>query len=189
MTYILDIEDIDHMENMRLMDGLPNNEPFYVMIAGGMSAGKSFIINKFVESIDIFDIDETMEELGFRDYTSEQFSVAMDVISEKIDIQFKERESMIAMGTASNPTIAIDRLFAAKMNGYQTILVHIDTPVNQSILQNKQRLDNGQRGVKKSDEHKIERTTTGAAQTVSFLRESALVDFFIYFNNYRVLNK
>ena len=189
MTEFIDITEIDKMELARMGDDHPFDYPFYVMIAGGMSAGKSFVVNKFIKEIDILDIDDTMAELGFTDYTSEQFSEAMNVISEKVDTYFYERFSMVAMGTASNPTVATNRLYGAKMKGYRTVLVHIDTPVHQSIAQNQHRLDLGKRGVKKSDEHKIERTTTGAARTVSYLRESALVDFFVYYNNFRAADK
>jgi len=93
--------------------------------------------------------------------------------------------SMVAMGTASNTTLAIDRLYAAKMKGYVTVLVHIDAPVSQAMEQNHYRIKKGERGVSQADEHKIETTTSGAAQTVALLRESALVDYFVYYNNTR----
>lgn len=130
-----------------------------------------------------------MERMGFLEYTDEQFSAAIETITWEIEEQYRERDSMVAMGTASNPTMAIDRLYAAKMNGYRTILVHIDAPIYQAVLQNKMRMDSGKRGVKKSEEHKIARTSTGAARTVSLLRESALVDYFVYYNNHRNINE
>lgn len=157
----------------------------YVLVAGGMGAGKSYVIGESIKNIPIFDIDDIMEEMGFRDYTRDQFSAAMEVISKKIDGSMVNKRSMVAMGTSSNVTAAIDRLHNAKLMGYETVLIHVDTPVKQAILQNRNRIEQGNRGVSRADEHKIERTTIGAANTVATLRETALVDYFVYHNNTR----
>lgn len=191
MTDFIKITEIDELESIRpFEDGdHPRSQPLYVMVAGGMGAGKSHVVEQHVKDIDIFDIDIVMNRMRFFDYTEDQFSVAMEVIAEEIEEQYRERKSMVAMGTASYLTGAIDRLHAAKMQGYRTILVHVDAPVYQAILQNTLRMDQGLRGVKKSDEYKIERTTNGAARTVSILRESALVDYFVYYNNHRNIHE
>ena len=185
MTQFINITDVDTLELDRMDSDHPDDWPFYIMIAGGMGAGKTHIINQYIEHVDIFDIDSIMEQNRFLDYSEDQFAIAMKEIAEKIEEQFKKRNSMVAMGTASNPTAAIDRLYAAKLKGFRTILIHIDAPVYQAVIQNRLRVEKGERGVKESDEHKIERTTNGAVRTVSILRESSLVDYFVYYNNHR----
>lgn len=189
MTDFIDITDVDKLELDLMGTDHPYDQPYYVMVAGGMGAGKSHIIEHHIKEIDIFDIDIVMERLGFHEYTDDQFVVAIQSISAEIDEQYKQRHSMVAMGTASNPTMAIDRLHAAKMHGYQTVLIHVDAPAYQAVIQNQMRMAKGKRGVKKSDEHKISRTTNGAARTVSILRESSLVDYFVYYNNHRNINE
>ena len=179
MTEFINISEVDELEKVR------SDAPLYVMIAGGMAAGKTHIVNENIKAISIFDIDDVMRGLSFVEYTRDEFAKAMRHISKMIDDYMKLEESMVAMGTASNTTVAINRLYAAKMKGYDTVLVHIDTPVSQAIEQNFYRIKNGERGVSQSDEHKIETTTSGAVQTVAVLRESALVDYFVYYNNTR----
>lgn len=158
---------------------------FYILIAGGMGAGKSYVIENNVKSIPIMDVDYTMQELGFTQYTKEEFSIAMKQIAEEIDAMMRAGKSFVAMGTSSHLPFAIDKLFNAKMKGYTTALVHIDTPIEQAIQQNRERVAQGKRGVKLSDEYRITKTTMGAANTVANLKDTALVDFFIYYRNIR----
>ena len=172
---------IDHIDNL----SKSGHDNLYVLIAGGMAAGKSFVVNSTIKTIPIFDIDDIMIKREFLEYTRDQFAMAMDEISKMVDSHMESKLSIVAMGTASNTTVAIDRLHAAKMKGYTTILVHIDAPISQAIEQNVHRLKKGERGVALSEEHKIERTSIGAAQTVAILRESLLVDYFVYYNNAR----
>lgn len=178
MTKFIDIDQIDVLEKNKRV-------PLYVMIAGGMGAGKSYIIEQKIHSICLLDVDKIMIKLGFLEYTREQFNEAMKQISLLFDHYMAAQTSVIAMGTASTVSTAIDRLYGAKMMGYDTILVYIDAPVEQAISQNRERIKNGYRGVSKADEHKIERTSIGAANTVAVLRETTLVDYFVYYNNTR----
>ena len=170
MTEIITIDQVDGLEQQQL---------------GGMGVGKSHIIDEYIKQITLFDMDAIMSELGFIDYTSEQFAIGIERITQKIDEQFKNNRSMIAMGTASNLPIAINRLHAAQRKGYSTILIHVDAPERQAILQNYERIENGHRGVQKHDQHLIKKTIDGAARTVDVLKETSLVDYFVYYNNQR----
>lgn len=183
MTEFVNIDQIDELE--RGWNEGANPPPFYILIAGGMAVGKTHVVSEHIKRIPFFDIDEIMINRGFLEYTREQFAIAMEEITKLVEDQMDHKASMVAMGTASNTTLAIDRLHAAKMKGYKTVLIHIDAPVSQAVKQNILRIQKGERGVSKSDEHKIEKTVTGAAQTVAVLRESSLVDYFVYYNNTR----
>lgn len=185
MTENINITEVDEYEMARTGDANYDDWPFYVMIAGGMGAGKTHVVNQYIKNITIFDIDDIMEQKGFLEYSPDQFALAMNDIAEKIEAQYRNRRSMVAMGTASNATGAIDRLHAAKMRGYRTMLLHVDAPARQSFIQNKMRLENGERGVARQDQHLIERTTDASVETVALLRKSALVDYFVYYNNIR----
>ena len=178
MTKIIAIEDIDKLSETRTF-------PLYVLVAGGMAVGKTYIVTEKINSIKIFDIDEVMAEMEFTDYNHEQFEKAMNVMIPMIESHMNKKKSMIAMGTASDVIIAVDRLFAAKQNGYETILLYIEAPIDQSLVQNKDRMSRGERGVSKDNEFKIKKTNKGAANTVDLLKESNLVDFFVHYDNTR----
>lgn len=179
MSEFISINDIDKLR--RTM-----TTPLYIMVAGGMAAGKTHVVSRYLsETIEIFDIDETMTDMGFVEYTDEQFSAAMDKITKQIDRHMRMFRSMVAMGTSSNISTAINRLYEAKRVGYKTVLLHIDASVEQSIKQNNERLAQGLRGVSKAEEYKIERTNVGAANTVATLRETELVDYFAHYVNIR----
>lgn len=184
MTENIHITKVDELELAR-MSVTHTDAPFYVMIAGGMGAGKTHVVNQYIKQITIFDIDDTMAQKGFLEYSPDQFALAMEDIAENIEAQYTLRWSMVAMGTASNTAGAIDRLHAAKMKGYRTMLLHVETPVRQSLLQNKMRLEKGERGVERHNQHLIDRTTNGAAETVKILNKTSLVDYFVYYNNSR----
>lgn len=172
MSLPIEIDDID---------ALPF--PIYVLVAGGIGAGKTRVVHENIHDIKVFDLDDVMEELGYTQYKPECTSVAMGLIAERIKKHMDTKQSMVAMGTAANLGFSIDRLHWAKMMGYQTVLLHIDATAQQSIKQNAQRRSQGQRAVSPSEEYRIPRTTRDAANTVATLRDTVLVDYFCYYRN------
>ena len=99
MTENINITEVDEYEMARMGEANYDDWPFYVMIAGGMGAGKTHVVNQHIKQITIFDIDDTMEQRGFLEYTPDQFALAMKDIAEKIEAQYRQRYSMVAMGT------------------------------------------------------------------------------------------
>jgi len=179
MAKFIKIDQIDVLEAAEFV------APLYVMVAGGMGAGKSFIMEKHVKSLTMVDIDEVMVKLGFTEYTPAQFAIAMKTVSEQMYRHMKKFTSVIAMGTASKLPTAINRLYDAKNKGYETVLVHVDTPIDQAVMQNRTRLVYGTHGVSDENEYKIRQTAIGAANTVATLRETNLVDYFVFYDNTR----
>jgi predicted kinase len=161
------------------------SRPRYVMIAGGIASGKNHVVKEHIHSIKIMDVDDVMERMSYTDYTGVQFHHAMQIIGKEIDMMMGRKECLIAMGTSSNLGNAINRLHYAKMMGYTTILAYIDAPVEQAVSQNTERREKGKRFVTDEEARKIERTNTGAAQTVAALKDTALVDYFAHYLNIR----
>ena len=174
MSKKIDITDVD----------LLTENSIYVLVAGGFAVGKSHIVEKYVTRFPIMDIDNTMKELGFVDYTSQEFGEAMKVITEQVLEMTARGESLVAMGSASKLDFAINRLHAAKLKGYTTVLLYIDAPLEQASMQNKARIAAGRRGLK-NKEYKIRNSNQGAAKTVASLRDTELVDYFVHYDNRR----
>lgn len=167
---------------------LNDREPLYVLIAGGIAVGKTHIIRQNVKHVPIMDLDEGMERLGFTDYDdATQTGAAMKLITAEVEAIKARRQSMIAMGTASDLTFSINRLLWAKQDGYKTLLFHITAPLSQAVRQNRERIAAGLRGVKlEQADRKIRESIEGAARTVAALRYTALVDYFGEYNNTRL---
>lgn len=174
MSKKIDITEVD----------LLSEDPIYVLVAGGFAVGKTYIVEKYVTRFPIMDIDKTMEELDFVNYTSNEFSQAMVIITEQVLELMDRKESLIAMGSASKLDFAINRLHAAKLRGYTTVLLYIDAPLEQASEQNKARLAAGKRGLK-NQEYKIRNSNQGAARTIASLRDTDLVDYFVHYDNRR----
>jgi len=178
MAESMNIQDLDKLNKSSV-------DPLYVMVAGGMGAGKSFIIEKNLHSYGLIDVDKIMVKMGLTNYSHDNFMEAMKAASELIEMHMDMGSSVIAMGTSSNLPLAINRLLNAKYRFYNTILIHIDAPVHQAMEQNRQRISDGERGVSKSEEGKIALTTDAARETVKVLKETELVDYFVYYDNTR----
>lgn len=159
--------------------------PVYVLIAGGIGAGKTHVIAKMNLPIQNMDIDNTMHELGLVEYNRENLAIAIKKISAEFDEKMAKKESLIAMGTSADLTFSINRLYWAKQKGYTTVLLHIDAPADQCLAQNAKRRVEGKRAVSKDEEFKIQRTCQASAATVAALRDTDLVDYFVYYDNTR----
>lgn len=169
--------NIDQIESV-------TTDPLYVLVAGGIASGKTTHVNKHIKNIPVMDVDDIMSEMGFKDYSPYQLSIAMQKISESIKDMMLRKESLVSMGTAANLQFTIDRLHWAKMAGYSTVLLYIDTPLAQAIKQNDHRVSLGGRGIT-AQKHKIEKSNAGAAKTVATLKNTALVDYFCHHQNIR----
>lgn len=158
--------------------------PVYVLVAGGIAIGKTHVVDEFIKTIPIMDIDSVMDELGLKEYNKENFDKAMAIISERFDVMMAKKESLVAMGTAMNLPFSINRLYNAKMMGYTTVLLHVVGSVGQEYDQNEERRKQGQRAVKADELHKIKDSIDGSSATVKVLRKTDLVDYFIgHFNH------
>jgi len=160
--------------------------PRYILTAGGIGSGKSYTLRLYAPSIPVMDVDDVMAHLGFTDYNNhDNFSLAMDIISGRINTMMLHRECLIAMGTSSSMHYTINKLFWAKQKGYTTVLVHIDAPVGQCLAQNEERRLKGKRAVEPKDLGRIEQTCIGSALVAATLSKTDLVDYFCHHQNIR----
>jgi len=177
MTKILTIAEIFSLDR-----------PTYVLIAGGIAVGKSYVIRHHNSNFEILDIDEYLEMIGGTHQSKDDYERASNLISLDFERLMSEKKSIVAMGTARDLNFSIKRLLNAKKKGYRTVLLHIKTDVDTAIFQNNERREKGSRAVPIKDEALIEQTINGSANSVSFLKNSDLIDFFCSYVNQRVTN-
>jgi predicted ABC-type ATPase len=169
--------DITEVEKLAL------EHPTYILIAGGIGVGKSHVVRQWLPKIPLMDIDEEMKRQDLEVYNEHNMLVARKSLGERIDQLKEQRRSLIAMGTASDTTFTINRLFWAKHDGYKTVLLHITCPLEQARKQNRLRARKGQRAVPREDEYLLTRTMTESEVTVSIVRHTDLVDHYVHVNN------
>jgi len=158
-------------------------DPVYVLIAGGVGAGKSYVLSKNTK-LPIIDIDDVTMELGGGEYSAKNTSKAMAITKKKVLDMLDSGESFIHMGTSANLNATINKLKVAKDKGFTTVLLFIDTPPEQAIENNKERVTKGGRGDTIPD-HKFQRTYDGAKNTFDNLKNDDLVDYVIHYDNRR----
>lgn len=173
----IDITEVDG-----LIDG-----PLYVLIAGAAGVGKTTIVGKYVKTIKMMDLDDVIVEVGKGVYSRDNAPEALEIITQRIGIMMEQGVSFIAMGTATNTDSVVERLINACDFGYKTVLIYIQAPLQQILMQNRLRIENGQRGVKLDEEHVIEQMFMGSAYTVSRLKQLDLVDYLVEYDNTRNL--
>lgn len=163
----------------------------YVFMVGSIGSGKSHVLLEAISPLytreeirtKVFDIDMVMEDLGYTDYHSEQFSRAYDALKERMDITLKNLGTIFFMTTGSVVQYAVDRLLEAKLNGYKTIMFFVDAPLEDCKIQNQLRKEKGKRYVPNHQIGDIEKTYFGAQQTFTTLKETNLVDYYIRVDN------
>ena len=126
---------------------------------------------------------DQLKEIRYTRYISVTYVTYVTYV--RIDQLKEQRRSLIAMGTASDTTFTINRLFWAKHDGYKTVLLHITCPLEQARKQNRLRARKGQRAVPREDEYLLTRTMTESEVTVSIVRHTDLVDHYVHVDNSR----
>jgi predicted kinase len=155
----------------------------YVLICGGVGAGKSYVLSKNTD-LPIIDIDDVTMELGNGEYNPKNTSKAMAITNKKVKSKIESGESFIHMGTSANLNSTINKLTYAKSNGYTTVLLFIDTPPEQAYANNQERVGAGGRG-NEIPEHKFQRTYDSAKNTFDKLKDDELTDYVIHYDNRR----
>ena len=159
------------------------DEPLYVLIAGGVGAGKSYVLSKNTD-LPIIDIDDVTMELGNGEYSPKNTAKAMAITKRKVSDMMEAGKSFIQMGTSANLNSTINKLTVAKGKGYTTVLLFIDTPPEQAYANNQERVGAGGRG-DGIPEHKFQRTYDGAKNTFDKLKDDELTDYVIHYDNRR----
>lgn len=161
------------------------DKPEYILVAGGIGVGKTYVVKQNFPGIQIMDLDNEMKRLSLTEYTKENMLTARESLSNRIGDKMANRESLVAMGTAADTAFAINRLLWAKEAGYTTTLVHVTCPLSQAIAQNRHRAAMGRRAVPEEDEYLLARTMTSSELTVGIVRYTDLVDNYKHFDNSR----
>jgi predicted kinase len=147
------------------------SEPLYILIAGSIGAGKSFVVSKYLDNFEVIDPDEITMALGNGKYIPTNVAKAMAMTKKNVSTKLKDGNSFIQQGTAANLQSTINKLLQAKNNGYTTVLLYVDTSINQAIINVSIRTDRSDIPLKK-----IERTSEGAKHTFEFMSKKHVSD-------------
>jgi len=123
-----------------------SEQPVYVVVAGSLGSGKSFLVNKHLPGVDSVDQDEFNKKLGGGVYTEENVKDAMAMVRQTVAENFANKKTFIQQGTSSNLQIAINKLKSGKQHGFVTVLLYVDTPIEQAVKQVEKRLSSGGHG-------------------------------------------
>ena len=146
-------------------------QPVYVLIAGAIGAGKSFVVSKYLNGIEVIDPDEITKVLGNGEYISTNVAQSMAITKETVTTKLKDGKSFIQQGTSANLQSSINKMKQAKANGFTTVMLFVDTPISQAVVNVSNRSD---RNI--ISPRKIERTANGAKHTFDFMSEQPVTE-------------
>ena len=146
--------------------------PLYVLVAGAIGAGKSYIVNKYLSDLHIIDIDENTLKLGNGVYDGANVRESMTLTFAEVKAQFKKNESFVQQGTSANLQSTINKMKLAKEYGFTTILLLIDTDPKQAYINATTRVDRNN-----ISSTKIKRTY-GASKSVFNFMNDEITDMF-----------
>jgi len=145
-----------------------SDKPIYVLVAGSVGAGKSFIINKFLSDTDVIDPDDFTKSLGNETYNSSNVAKSMSLVRKAVKDKLNKKESFVQQGTSANLQNTIKKLIQAKKAGFKTVLLYVSAPIEQAFEQIQQRVKKGGHG-KDIDFKKIDKTYKGSKLTFKAL--------------------
>jgi len=152
--------------NIKQLDTLTKHskKPIYIIVAGSVGAGKSYIVDKHLPNIDTIDPDKFTIELGKGVYNGKNVSKSMAMVKKAVAERLSNKQSFLQQGTAANLQSTINKLKKAQENGFKTVLLYIDAPIEQAIKQIEKRVRAGGHGDTISPD-KVQRTSEGARLT------------------------
>jgi len=149
-----------------------DNSPFYILIAGSVGSGKSYLVNQYLSHIQLIDPDTFTMQLGDGVYESKNVAKSMSMVKKTVKKYLDDRISFIQQGTSANLQATINKLIAAKEKGYKTVLFYVDTIPDKAGEYIKMRVSNNGRGSTITKD-KIVRTYNGSNFTYRFLTSDA----------------
>jgi len=163
--------------------------PVFIMMAGPIGAGKSWVQDQFLGKLKSIDTDLINQELSLGEFDS-KLTGKSRAEAERRQAEFILRgQSFVRHQVGQNPGPILKGFEAAKKRGFTTVLFYVDVSLEQALKQNADRISSGGRGIPPEQEYKIERTVEKSKETVNQIKDDATVDYFIYFENKRDLNE
>ncbi len=135
-------------------------KPLYILIAGAIGAGKSTVVSKYLPTIEVVDPDIYTMQLGRGVYDEKNVATSMAMVKSVVNQKLSGNETFIQQGTSANLQSSLNKMMNAQKNGFTTILLYIDTPLEKSIENVANRKD---RNIIPS--YKVKRTHDGALLT------------------------
>ena len=159
-----------------------NGSPIYVVTAGVQGSGKSTFAVENFKDIEVVDLDEINKKIskGNMETFQKNRSKAIAIKNEVIERCFEKKKSFIDAGTAANTQATLRKLERAKHDGYVTVLIYVNIPLEVAIERNLKRIEKGGHGVPQEKCMEIiNRTDMNVRNTVKEAKNSGLVDFYI----------
>jgi len=150
-----------------------SKDPVYIVVAGSVGSGKSYIVNKHLPNVDTVDPDNFTMQLGDGVYDGKNVAKAMALVKKDIAEKLSSKTTFIQQGTSANLQATINKLEKMKKSGFTTALLFVDAPIEQAIKQIEQRVASGGHG-ETLDRKKVETTSNSAKLT---FRALSGVDF------------
>lgn len=150
-----------------------SKKPVFILIAGSVGAGKSFVVNKNLPSVDTIDPDKFTVELGKGVYDGKNVAKSMAMVKKAVAERLDKKQTFLQQGTSANLQSTINKLKKAKEKGFTTVLLYVDAPIEQALKQVERRVQGGGHG-DTIDRRKVENTSNGARLT---FRALSGVDF------------
>lgn len=167
---LLESKDISIQELDKLTK--TSGKPVYILLAGSLGSGKSFIVKRDLD-VDTVDLDVFTMELGAGVYDKKNVGKAMAMLKKAIAERLSNGQTFVQQGTSANLQSTINKIKNAKNHGFITVLLYVDTPVDQAIRQVEKRVAAGGHG-ESIDRTKVEHTSADAKLT---FRALSGVDF------------
>ncbi len=162
---------------------LAEKEPTFIFMVGGAGAGKNFVFNKYLKGLKLIDIDEYTAEFGKEFNTDPRKQVSRATARSKKELldAFKNKQTIVQMGTGNNIESSSNKFKWAKDAGMKVVVLLVDVEPETALKRNKERHAGGEQRLVPDD--KVIRTVeVSKLNTVKYGKDENVESVIIYKN-------
>ena len=169
------------------LDEISNNQLYYILMCGSVGSGKNYIVQTYLNHIPMIDIDYEVIKLGNGLYDTKNITRAKLNLETLKNQYFLNKTSFIHQGTSANFNNTLVKLKNAKDHGFKTILIYVNTPIEVSFDNIKNRIMSGGHGSTITLK-KLKNTYEGSKYTFDNLMKNTTgyLDYYAKVDNFNV---
>lgn len=152
--------------------------PIFVLMSGGMGAGKSFVASKYLPDFSTIDVDQEKRNLSAGNINDRSLiRPATEIAIKKYKKYLNSRSNIVYQGISPNVSGIKNKMKLAKENGYTTVLLRVES--DSSMERTKNRISLGGHG----QLNQVEISINKSKKAFDEMKESELIDYISIYKN------
>jgi predicted ABC-type ATPase len=170
----ISIEDIKNLEK-------ETGNPVMVLTSGGYGSGKSYVTSKKLPDFENIDMDAFKPKGDI--HSKDAIKPALEAAKNKFHQVVSDGRNFVFQASSAKPGGIARKLGYAKDRGYTTVLLRVETSIENAIERNASRVKAGGHGPTDNAEYQIGRSTDQSKKAFETMKDADMVDYYVTYQN------